>query len=108
MKAKAVKKNWFEDLAQDNADLALIKPIARKAPAPIPLVTAEIPPFKGISREPLKTRSEAADLMGCCLSFLDGQIRDRMIFPQYKGRFVMIPVEEIENYWERSRMVKYA
>jgi hypothetical protein len=100
----SIKPNWFVELAKGGEDLARIQPAGKKPLAPPPIEANEIPPFRGISRLPLLTRMQACDVIGCCLTHLDKQIRGRMIFPQPKGRRVMIPIEEIENYFERERL----
>jgi hypothetical protein len=100
----SIKREWFEDLGNHNPDLARVRSIRKRSDAPSAHLL--IPPFRGISREPLKSRAEASDIIGCSLSFLDKQVTLGMIHPQPRGSRVMIPIEEIENFNERSRLVR--
>lgn len=107
MKKNELKREWYVDLAKGNADLNLIQAESRKRLGNTFDGALLVPPFKGKSRNAL-TRNEACLEIKCSLTFLDSKIRQKMIFPQYKGRIVMIPEEEIENYYERERLVRQA
>lgn len=111
MGKKKASGTWYETLAKDSQDLDEIRPAGARPLKPPPPESAEVPPFKGISRLPLLTKRECCEIIGCGMTFLETQIRNKMIFPQPRGRLVKIPIEEIENYNERERlrfMKKYA
>jgi excisionase family DNA binding protein len=102
MKQKTLGKDWFKEIAKGNPDLDKILPAGRRALAPPPSSTEDVPPFRASSRLPLFTREEAAGKLEVGVSTLDRLIRDRLIFPHYRGRLVRVSIEEIENYNQRE------
>lgn len=102
MARKALQKDWYIELAKGHDDLSRIQPAGRKTLVSPPFEPATIPPFRGISRE-LLTKKEASEKLGVSTTFIDKQIRSRMIFPQPRGRLIYIPIEEVENYIRREQ-----
>ncbi len=108
MRRKELSKDWY----LETQTAAVLPMPSRPAPASKaqPLLMNEIPPFRGISRH-LLTRLEACEELSkgrpkpCSFSFLDKQIRIGMIYPTPRGRLVMIPIEEIENFNARSQIM---
>lgn len=99
---KELEPDWFKTLSKKHVDLDKIRAITRKTLTPPPVSSMEVPPFRGLSRTDLLTRAEAAKKLEMGMTTLDKLIRDKLIFPQYRGRLVKIPIEEIENYNVRA------
>jgi excisionase family DNA binding protein len=102
----ALKKDWYKQLAKESEDLDRIraKP-GRNILSPAPDYSEMVPPFRGLSRQ-LLSLQEACDhpSLKVSMTTLRKLIKERMIFAHPRGRFVKIPIEEIENYCERERL----
>jgi hypothetical protein len=101
MKPKAIKSDWYIQLAKGSGDAEKIQPSKGRAAPPAESQT--VPPFCGKSRK-LLTKVEACAELECSLTHLHNQLRARMIFAESRGRLVYIPIEECQNYRERERL----
>lgn len=103
----ALKKDWYKLLAASTRDLDGIRARpGRDKLAPLPDVSELVPPFRGISRQ-LLTPKEACEHPGLRVSMttLRKLLKEKKIFAHPRGRFIYIPIEEIENYCERERLL---
>jgi hypothetical protein len=102
----ALKKDWYKAAAKDAGDLEKIRSRSSRAKlSPVPDVTERVPPFRGLSRK-LLTLKEACEhpSLNISMTTLRKLLKDRMIFAHPRGRYIYIPIEEIENYCERERL----
>jgi len=101
---KELPKDWFRDLAKGSEDLDQIRPTTKRKTLHVPGDEAEmVPPFRGVSTR-LYSMREACEIMKCSITTLRKLLRERMIFPHPRGRFVYIPEEEIANYNARAQL----
>jgi hypothetical protein len=110
MRKKELAKNWFLAASGPSYELPPGSLPPRRSKLPPEALLATIPPFNSISRRLLTKREALSELSKglpklLSMTFLESEIKRRMIYPTPRGRLIMIPIEEVENYNARSQLL---
>lgn len=101
MKKSPLSKDWFLVLNKPRAPVT-VSFAPKEIGAP---VLDQVPPFMGISKNPLRTAKEVRARLNMGSTYFTRMVREKMINPQPMGGHYRFADEEIENYLLREHIL---